>query len=517
MKKLNDDTFSKTDYRQMDDRGISREHVFRQLEMYSRGTPSLRLRRPATVGDGIRRFTEKEKAHYIDVFGKSAKTLRAIKFVPASGAATRMFKTLLQFYFEEKDLNETGREYLMEFMEGLKQERFAFFSDLREIMAGKNLDIRSLLGEGRFQPVLHYLLTSDGLNYAYLPKALLKFHRYPGDARTCLEEHLVEAGVYTKDGQQTSRVHFTLSPEYKDMAGHFLERIVPSYSRRYGAFKIDLSHQSASTDTIAVGAYGLPFRDPKGRIVFRPGGHGALIHNLNQVDADIVFIKNIDNVVPDHLKAETFTYKKVLAGFLVDLQTRMYQYLRCLNTEKVGCTELREIAGFAARHLHLDFPDDFFTWTYDKQAEFCIQRLNRPIRVCGMVKNEGQPGGGPFWVEDEDSLDTLQIVEKVQVDTRSVEQTNILEASTHFNPVDLVCGIKDFQGRKFDLLAYIDPDTYFISEKSIQGQPLKALELPGLWNGAMSRWITLFVEVPLTTFSPVKTVNDLLLPEHQPI
>jgi hypothetical protein len=311
-------------------------------------------------------------------------------------------------------------------------------------------------------------------------------------------------------------VHFTVSPEHQTGFEELLARVKNEYQKRFGLqFDISFSHQHKSTDTIAVDLQNEPFSDNNGNLIFRPGGHGALIENLNDLDADVIFIKNIDNVVPDHLKAETKRYKKVLAGHLVSVRNKIYTYLEKLD--KLNASEnsdlIKSIDSFLRKELFIHYENNFIG-TEEKIA-FFRKKLNRPLRVCGMVRNEGEPGGGPFMALNHDGTVSLQIIEMDQIDTTDEKQMELLSQSTHFNPVDMICSFKDYKGKKYDLIQFRDPDTGFISTKSQNGQELKALELPGLWNGAMSDWNTIFVEVPAITFNPVKTVNDLLRPQHQ--
>ena len=364
--------------------------------------------------------------------------------------------------------------------------------------------------------LLAYLLTPRGLNYANLPKALLQFHRYAGHCRTPLEEHLVEAAAYAQDSQQVARLHVTVAPEHTEAVQAHIEAIRSRYERAGVRYDMSLSTQSPATDTIAVDLENTPFRDEHGQLLFRPGGHGALLANLEALAADIVFIKNIDNVLPDHLKETTYGYKRALGGHLVALQQQIFLYLKKLASGAVDAALLHEIWAFAQQQLSMTMPQGGLHTPQHEQIRLLFDRLNRPLRVCGMVRNAGEPGGGPFWVEHTDGSMSLQIVEASQVDTASPEQRAIFAASTHFNPVDIVCGVRDYRGQPFHLTQFVDPDTGFISRKTYAGRTLKALELPGLWNGAMAHWNTVFVEVPLSTFSPVKTVLDLLRPEHQP-
>ncbi len=378
------------------------------------------------------------------------------------------------------------------------------------------MDIESLLSRGQYKNILEYILTAKGLDYADLPKGLIKFHRYPDHSRTPFEEHLVEAAAYVKDRNGVARIHFTISPEHEGAIKNHIERVRDRYEKSGVKYEITFSYQKPSTDTVAVDLENRPFRDAEGKLVFRPGGHGALLENLYELEGDIIFIKNIDNVVPDRLKGETYLYKRVLGGLLVELQKQIFQYLDRISKGDLNEPLIEEIIGFASDRLYIVLPKRIGQGTKEEKADFLFSRLNRPLRVCGIVKNQGEPGGGPFWVEHADGTSSMQIVESSQVNMKSAGQKEIWESSTHFNPVDLVCGVRDYLGKAFNLMNFTDPETGFISTKSYEGRELKALELPGLWNGGMANWNTVFVEVPIITFNPVKTVFDLLRKEHQP-
>ena len=367
------------------------------------------------------------------------------------------------------------------------------------------------------QVVIDHLVNKSGLDYGSLPKGLLKFHKYNNVSRCALEEHLVEAGHYAKSKDKIAKVHFTVSPEHMERFTGEVEKVRSQYEKELNVkFDISYSIQKPSTDTIAVDMDNKPFREADNTILFRPGGHGALIENLNEIEGDIVFIKNIDNVVPDRLKPETILYKKAIGGLLLKLQSQIFAYLNKMEKSSLVTSEIGNISNFARKKLNITFSETFSDLSEKKKQDYLFAQLNRPIRICGMVKNEGEPGGGPFWVKNTKGEISLQIVESSQIDVNNPGQKDIMQASTHFNPVDLVCGLSNYKGEQFDLHHYIDPETGFISIKSKNGKNLKAQELPGLWNGAMADWITLFVEVPIITFNPVKTVNDLLRDQHQP-
>jgi hypothetical protein len=401
------------------------------------------------------------------------------------------------------------------FITHLKQ--IAFFNDLSSLLANSGKSINQLLEYHEYTAIIENILSVNGLNYSNLPKALLKFHKYQDGSRTAAEEHLVEAASYTRDNAKIARIHFTISPEHQDKFLALLTNVKRKYEVMFDVtFDISFSIQKASTDTIAVDDHNRPLRNTDGTLLFRPGGHGALLENLNEIDADLIFIKNIDNIVPDHLKSTTVQYKKVLGGYLLYLKDAVSGFLAKLISQNIDPEELKIIVDFAKSNLFLDFPTDFSVHPFIDQVNFLIKLLNRPIRVCGMVKNEGEPGGGPFWVTGDARQLSLQVVESSQIDLKDPEQKTIVDHSTHFNPVDLVCSTRNFEGTPFDLKEFVDENTGFISLKSSGGKTLKAQELPGLWNGAMAKWITIFVEVPVITFNPVKTVNDLLRNEHLP-
>jgi hypothetical protein len=498
------------DIEQIEGQGLTIAEFEQQLERFRKGFLPLKLTEPATPDNGIKILTEDEENRLISVFENSLSSgLATLKFVPSSGAASRMFKNLFAFLDAAPD-NEliekmvAEDEFLNLFFSNI--EKFAFYKQLSDITPDKQ-DRLSLVRN---------LLSSDGLGYGQKPKGQIAFHRYGEGSRTPFEEHLVEAASYCTGSNGLALLHFTVSPEHQEGFEALLKKVRNEYQKRYGVqFDVSFSHQHKSTDTLAVNHDNEPFRDNDGAIVFRPGGHGALLENLNDLEADIIFIKNIDNVVPDHLKAETKRYKKVLAGLLVTQRNKIYTFLEKLDkADAAGNNDLiKSIEGFVKKELFIHYENNFSSNT--EKINFLKKKLNRPLRVCGMVKNEGEPGGGPFMVITNDGTISPQIVEMAQIDTEDEKQMGLVNQSTHFNPVDLVCSIKDYKGKKFDLMNYSDPETGFISSKSQNGQELKALELPGLWNGAMSDWNTIFIEVPAITFNPVKTVNDLLRPEHQ--
>ena len=515
-----------TDHKQLEALNITAEQVDRQINQFKSGFPYSNLTAPATTENGIVKFNEADIKELIKQFDEDKQYYDILKFIPASGAASRMFKNIYSFVEEYKD-KDIPKDFLRK--EKIKFDSienfflsirdFAFYDDLKEKMAEHDKDIETLLNENRLVEIAEFLLENEGLGYGKLPKALLKFHKYKEFSRYALEEHLVEAAQYstaeTDDGT-IAQLHFTVSQEHYDIFKNTVEEIAPMYEKMFGiSYDISYSVQKPSTDTIAVDMNNEPFRNADGSLLFRPGGHGALIQNLNDLHKEIIFIKNIDNVVPDRLKTTTYDYKKVLGGYLFRLQQQQFEYLELLDEGCLTEEEIEEIADFAKEKLMIDIPNFFKTYNEIEKIDFLYSKLNRPMRICGMVKNEGEPGGGPYWTRNSNDEISLQIVESSQIDHNNEKQEAIFQSATHFNPVDLVCATQDFRGNFFDLNDYIDYNTGFISKKSKDGKDLKALELPGLWNGAMADWINIFVEVPVITFNPVKTVNDLLRDNHQ--
>jgi len=479
--------FTKEDLKQIADHGLTPEAVMLQIENFRRGFPFLNVKAAASPDNGgVRRLAPDEAAAYAAAFDAARDEKRVVKFVPASGAATRMFKSL--FAFVNEDRRGEDIDVLL-----ANIDRFAFGEALRGVLPAGASDEQTVSA-----------IVKEGLHYGAKPKGLILFHRYGEEVRTAVEEHLVEGAQYAACRGRVA-IHFTVSPEHIDGFKGLLEAVVPKYEERFGVkYDISFSVQKPSTDTVAVNPDNTPFRNGDGTLLFRPAGHGALIENLNEIDADVVFIKNIDNVTTDARRGDTVMYKKALAGLLLELQGRAFAALKELRAG-VSAERAAEIARFVETELCTRLPEN-------ATPELLVELLDRPIRVCGMVRNDGEPGGGPFWVEGKRGECTLQIAESSQI---SPEDKPMMSAATHFNPVDLVCGVGRSDGGRFDLTAYTDPATGFISSKSKDGRELRAQELPGLWNGAMADWTTVFVDVPLATFSPVKVVNDLLRPEHQ--
>ena len=514
--------FTDKDLTQIIAKGQTPEDIEKQINNFVKGFPYIILKAPATPENGLNSYSADEAKALADYFDDNYKDYEILKFVPASGAASRMFKHLFEFrqsYNKTKSdielyKSDKGFNSVFNFFSNI--EKFAFYNQLNKLMADDGFELDKLISDYDFNPILDYFITNKGMDYASCPKGMLMFHDYPDEPRLSVEEHLVEGANYSTDINKVSRVHLTVSPEHQNK---FEEAVVTKkgkFELKYNvSFDVTFSQQKPTTDIIAVTPDNKPFRDKNGSILFRPGGHGALIENLNDINGEIIFVKNIDNIVPDRLRDTTYLYKKVIGGLLFKLQDTTFEYLEMLDSGDVSEDELVVILNFAKNELKIFISDAYSGYDHMDKVDFLFNKLNRPIRVCGMVKNEGEPGGGPFWVIDGDDNQSLQIVESSQMDLNDEAQKEIVSRSTHFNPVDLVCGVRDFRGNNFNLSEFVDPKTGFISLKSQNGESLKAQELPGLWNGAMADWITIFVEAPIITFNPVKTINDLLRPQHQ--
>ena len=492
--------FSLYDLEQLSQAGISEQQALQQIDNFRIGFPFLPIEAAATPAKGIVQYSQEQQDELVKCFDNWGGS--RLKFVPASGAATRMFKSLYetQTQLAANPQSEINDKDSIDFFAHLPY--FAFYETLSKVNGFQKDNKLS---------VLNALLNESGLNYGNLPKGLLIFHKYDNEVRTAFEEHLVEAALYAKDAYKIARLHFTVSPEHRAKFEALTEKILPEYEKKYSVkFEIIFSEQKKSTDIIAVDERNEPFRNADGSLLFRPGGHGALLENLNEINADIIFIKNIDNVVTDTHKAATIHWKKVLAGALLQLREQIHNYIELIEKYPEPI-KLREIAQFLETTFSITLPKV----SAQEYAPLLHAMLDRPLRVCGMVKNVGEPGGGPFIARNPSGSSSLQIVESSQLDLQNPEIKNMFNAATHFNPVDLVCSFRNYKGGMYDLRKFRDSATGFISLKSKDGKTLKAQELPGLWNGAMSNWNTLFVEVPLITFNPVKTVNDLLRQEHQ--
>lgn len=477
--------FSTTDITQIQSHNLTTDTVSQQLEYFKTGFPHADIIAPTTLGNGIVELSDTARDKYIARYSEyKSQNHTIVKFVPASGAASRMFRDLFEF-LDTGVLNKTTNTVL----ENLT--KFAFYNDLKQYLPENATD----------EQIIRCLLTNAGINYGNLPKALLAFHEYECGPRTAIEEHLVEGAMYAATGG-VSQIHFTISPEHRHGFDALLARVIPEYENKFGIkYAITMSVQRPSTDTIAVNPDNTPFRADNGNLLFRPAGHGALIENLNEIDADIIFIKNIDNICTEKYRPESDNYKMALAGMLIDIQNKVFTHLRSIDSSTADIDKVRE---FITSDLAIPVTDNA---TLDEMYKI----LNRPIRICGMIKSDGDTGGGPFWTRDATGNISRQIVETAQI---APDKRDVIKASTHFNSVDLVCGIRDYMGNKFDLTEFIDPSTAFITEKSAFGRPLRAMERPGLWNGAMAHWTSIFVQTPAITFNPVKTITDLLNTAH---
>jgi len=508
--------FSEKDLLQIQNHGLSVDEIQRQLQILNTGLPSTEVMEPATVNNGITKLSPEQNEALIRYYDTHKTAYDLQKFVPASGAATRMFKDWIFFHRNY----QTGRDYyerfvkkhrLTSFPEELEDflddmPGFAFYQDLMDVIKREESGFFQLDENEQAWKYLHYILTADGLDYENLPKALIKFHRYgKDDVRTSLEEHLIESEAYAQ-----AKVHFTISPQHRQA----FEMMTARLKEKYPA-QVDYSYQKPETDTVMIDSDGAILRDAKGNIVFRPGGHGSLIDNIQDLDSDLIFVKNIDNVQKGLAQQTTVDYKKILGAYAMQLLEKAKKHLEKLRDEKPIHNELLEIENFARNQLNIHFIEGYDRLNNSGKRKYLAYKINRPLRVAGMVKNTGEPGGGPFWAKDKNGLKSLQIVEKAQIDTSNPQQKDVLEQATHFNPVDLVLSIKDFEGNKFNLKEFVNQQAAFITEKSYEGKTVKVYERPGLWNGAMDNWNTVFIEVPLATFTPVKTVMDLLKPEHQ--
>ncbi len=504
---MNNHLFNAQDLRRIRALGLRPSDVKKQLEAYRRGLSFLTLVRPCVPGDGIRSLTPAERRRLIRLYDAEATGCKMVKFVPASGAASRMFAG----WYAAADRGTFGND-------GLDR---SFFRDLGRMpfisLLKQNEHTRRMLRKKDVRAVLQSILLPSGLNYGGLPKALLSFHAYRGgEVRTALEEHLREAADLIADRRKVCQLHVTVSAEHAQPVKSFLRLSIPRLEESCGVrFRVELSVQSPSTSIVAADGQSRPFRDEDGCLVFRPGGHGALLQNLQRIDADFIFVKNIDNIPPESLHKKILPYKKVLGGLMIETQRQVYSCLRRLERKDLSLSDLQTVAVFCRDALSSDFPKEFSKLAARERRQWLFRLLNRPLRVCGMVRNEGEPGGGPFWVLEKDQSRTLQIVESAHVDFSLPQQADIWSKASYFNPVDMVCCTKNYRGEKFILDDYVNRDAYLISPKTQKGRELQAQELPGLWNGGMAFWNTIFVEFPLAVFNPVKTVYDLLRPQHR--
>lgn len=504
--------FSSKDLNQISSHGLTIEKVEHQLNEISKGFPFLKIEAAASVGNGILRPTDTQLKSYVSKWNEySSHVHKIVKFVPASGAASRMFKNLFAFLDADYDVPNTDFEHT--FFDNIK--KFAFKKELcNKCKTNEGYSVCDLLRNKQYKNIVFNLLNVKGLNYGQLPKGLLLFHNYDDGPRTPMEEHLVEGALYASSNGEAN-IHFTVSHDHIELFKKKVAEKKTIFEKKFGiSYNVSFSEQKPSTDTIAANIDNTPFRNEDGSLLFRPGGHGALIENLNDIDADVIFIKNIDNVVPDRIKSETILYKKLLAGILVDIQRQIFEYLNVLVSGEYTKEKLFEISDYVQNVLCCR-NEKINSFTDNALVLYLKQKLDRPIRVCGVVKNVGEPGGGPFLCYNHDGTVSLQILESTQIDKSNSKFVNMFKNGTHFNPVDIVCATKNYKGEHFNLIKFVDHTAGFISAKSKNGKELKALELPGLWNGAMSDWNTIFVEVPIGTFNPVKTINDLLREQHQ--
>ncbi len=512
---------SEIDILQISERGISVETIHEQIEILKRGLPYINLIRPCSINDGIISIPASEFEHLNKSWKKAADSGRLMKFIPASGAASRMFKPLITILNSGNDISwndlvsaaENGDDtacFALEFFGNI--EHFAFYDNLLVVLTQKGIELPSEKSNSLIIPTLEVLLTSKGLNLTNLPKGLIPFHRHHNTSRTPFEEHIVAAQEITEDLTGTTHIHFTLPQMSFAQISNHIDDFINTYSDNKDKFDISSSFQKPSTDTIALDKSTDLLKDIDGQIIFRPGGHGALIENLNELNGDIVSIKNIDNILPEIFHEKVLFFEKLLCGYYLMLEEKLHFFLTALD-EPSDNNFLDKALDFIKKDLMLNIPENLNELNPNQKSSRIFKFLNRPLRICGVVKNTGAPGGGPFWISDKQG-ESKQIVESAQIDIKSEIQRSIWKSSTHFNPVDMVCGLRDFRGEKFNLLDYVDMETSFVTSKNYRGQEIKALELPGLWNGAMSGWLTVFVDVPLFTFNPVKTVNDLLKNNH---
>jgi nicotinamide riboside kinase len=514
--------FTSLDFLQIHEHGIPLENIKKQLSIFSEGILKSVLVNPATLNNGILKLSDTDFEQKANFFETNKSKLKLKKFVPASGAASRMFKFLTAFLNEFDFGNESINAYvnrkkdteLSLFIVGM--DKFSFFETVDAKLKEIYPDFNALERDYKNYYFIKTLLSPEYFDFANKPKGIIPFHKYETHIATPIEEHLYECAYYAVSNNE-SNLHLTVSENHQVQFEEIIQQVKGEIEVKSNSIiNVTYSYQKMETDTIAVDKGNKPFRNEKGMLVFRPGGHGALIENLNAINADVVFVKNIDNVIQNNIQQISF-YKKALAGVLIDLQSQVFGYLKVLDEQEIDSEKINEILIFLKNKMNVELNEDFHKFKLNSQISTLKEMLNRPIRICGMVKNEGEPGGGPFWVRGIDGGVSLQIVETSQVDLNNRDQMKILSSATHFNPVDLVCGLKNYKNDKFDLKQFVDPNSGFIVHKNNAGIDVKAYELPGLWNGAMANWLTVFVEVPLFTFNPVKTVNDLLKPAHQPL
>lgn len=513
--------FTEQDINQIHQKGITLDQVNAQINRLKNGMTHSHLLAAATVGRGIHSFEENEIEELVALFVEQKEQKDLLKFVPASGAATRMFKFLFQFLKRFNTSKDNIKKYVEKYGDELIEifvsnlSNFPFYEEVMESVKEQIPNFDSLTEEEQYVQFVKTMLDENALNYSFFPKGLLPFHKYKDEYITAFEEHLYESTLYASS-KGNANLHFTVSEKHYNYFVELLKEIKPKLERiTKVTFNVSFSFQKEATETLALTKDDKVFRKDDGSILFRPGGHGALLENLNDLDSDIIFIKNIDNITVKDRNKKDSKYKELLAGVLLKAQNQVFDYLRDLDKGDVDEADITAMAYFLRKQLSVYIDSDFGDFSFDEKIKYLRHKFNRPIRVCGMVKNEGEPGGGPFWVKDENGEISLQIVEFAQIDFSKKQQQSIVYKASHFNPTDLVCGVKNYKGEKFNLLEYVDPEAAFITMKTQNGVDIQALELPGLWNGSMAHWNSIFVEVPVETFNPVKTVNDLLKPAHQ--
>lgn len=513
--------FTENDIQQIRNKGISLDQVNAQVSRIKKGMSYSNLIAAATIGTGIEKYNNAETKALIEFYHAKQENLNIIKFVPASGAASRMFKFLFQFLNNFDPSKEGIHNYIERTNDVLIKtlivnlEKFPFYEPVLLKLKETNVNFDNLSQDAMYVEFVKTMLNEEALNYSFFPKGLLPFHKYKDGALTAFQEHLFESTLYASSNGNAN-LHFTVSEKHHEYFNSELNKFKSELEEKTSmAFNISFSYQKEATEVLALTTNNTVFRNDDDSILFRPAGHGALLENLNDLDNDIIFIKNIDNIVVADTNVKVSAYKELLAGVLLKVQEQAFRFLNQLDGKSVSEDDLNEMIGFASNKMNLVFDDTFKSLNLEEKVAYLKDKLNRPIRVCGMVKNEGEPGGGPFWVKDENGNTSLQIVEFAQIDIDNKTQSDIVKNATHFNPTDLVCGVKNYKGEKFNLMDFVDPEAAFITMKTQNGIDIQALELPGLWNGSMAYWNSIFVEVPLETFNPVKTVNDLLKEPHQ--
>lgn len=513
--------FSEKDIEQIHNKGITLDQVNAQIDRLKNGMTHSNLLAAAKVGRGIHAYDAPESNDLVKFYDSQKEQHNLVKFVPASGAATRMFKFLFQFLNRFSTSKDTIKKYVEKYGDDLIETfvsnltDFPFYNQVVNKIQEQFPNYEDFTEEEYYYHFVKTMLDENGLNYSFFPKGLLPFHKYNNEFITAFEEHLFESTLYASS-KGNANLHFTVSEKHHSYFLKELDNIKSHLEKNTGVnFNVTFSFQKEATETLALTKDDKVFRKDDGSILFRPGGHGALLENLNDLDGDIIFIKNIDNIVERTKNKEDSNYKKLLAGVLLRIQQQVFEYLHQLDSGDIDAADITAMAYFLRKQLSVYIDPDFGSFSFEEKTNYLRNKFNRPIRVCGMVKNQGEPGGGPFWVKDSNGEISLQIVEFAQIDFSQKRQQSIVYKASHFNPTDLVCGVKNYKGEPFNLLNYVDHEAAFITTKTQNGTDIQALELPGLWNGSMAHWNSIFVEVPVKTFNPVKTVNDLLKPAHQ--